>query len=169
MSKFKVGDKVVVINEGETGEWASEGAVGYVTECDTNDCAVEFIHGNFKTQYGNTWFIAYDSLELLKEDLEVEKPKKQPHVHAELIKAWADGADIEHYHPTHRWTSAGPTPAWSPTAIYRIKPKVASDVTKVVTVVIDNKNSYNTKKIELVFNPEMTEIKSAKIINIVPD
>lgn len=167
MSKFKVGDMVVVVNEGKTGEWASEGAVGYVTECGTDDCAVEFIHGKFKTQHGNTWFIAHDSLELLKEDIEVKKQKKQPHVHAELIKAWADGAEIEFYSKDiNEWHEAFDNdPSWTPTTQYRIKPEVKPDVTKVVTVVIDNKNSYIAKKVELVFNPEMTEVKSAKIID----
>lgn len=46
-----------------------------------------------------------------------------PHKHAELIKAWADGAEIEFYDSLHKgWKSiAGPI-TWAPTLQYRIKP-----------------------------------------------
>lgn len=45
-----------------------------------------------------------------------------PHKHAEVIKAWADGADIQvKLSPGHRWDSAG-TPTWKEDYEYRVKP-----------------------------------------------
>ena len=47
-----------------------------------------------------------------------------PHVHAELIKAWADGAEIQYRGPgAHgdEWEDTE-SPAWLPTLEYRIKP-----------------------------------------------
>ena len=47
----------------------------------------------------------------------------KPHKHAELIKAWADGAEIE-YLPSEstRWRMVV-TPCWDGNGDYRIKPK----------------------------------------------
>ena len=46
----------------------------------------------------------------------------KPHKHAELIKAWADGATIEVYQPAFdRWEEA--EPAWHTSFEYRIKPE----------------------------------------------
>ena len=46
-----------------------------------------------------------------------------PHKHAELIKAWADGAEIESKLPYEdTWTNC-PQPIWSVATEYRIKPK----------------------------------------------
>ena len=42
------------------------------------------------------------------------------HKHCELIKAWADGADIE-YLSNHRWLPT-PHPAWETVVVYRVKP-----------------------------------------------
>lgn len=70
--------------------------------------------------------------DLCKKDcgLKCDKPakdKRTPHKHAALIKAWADGADIQ------RKTSAGVwlecTPHWDLAGEYRIKPE-PSDLEK---------------------------------------
>jgi hypothetical protein len=44
-----------------------------------------------------------------------------PHKHAALIKAWADGAEIELYFDK-KWIPAN-HPAWAETSTYRIKPE----------------------------------------------
>ena len=46
----------------------------------------------------------------------------KPHKHAELIKAWADGAEIEYNHSIKGWTVME-TPNWIPSGQYRIKPE----------------------------------------------
>jgi hypothetical protein len=43
------------------------------------------------------------------------------HVHADLIKAWADGAEIELLYPKSGWKSVS-IPTWSVTCQYRVKP-----------------------------------------------
>jgi hypothetical protein len=47
----------------------------------------------------------------------------KPRVHADLIKAWADGAEIQFLHVNGKWRDCQHgTPAWSPRVEYRIKP-----------------------------------------------
>jgi hypothetical protein len=59
-----------------------------------------------------------------------------PHKHAELIKKWADGAEIESYNIyTEKWFLTD-TPAWSLTADYRIKPTEAPPVVHDVLLVL---------------------------------
>lgn len=45
------------------------------------------------------------------------------HKHCDLIKAWADGAEIQDYdYSLDKWLDSG-TPMWSENKKYRIKPK----------------------------------------------
>lgn len=50
---------------------------------------------------------------------------KKPHKHAELIKAWADGAKIQVKTTTGQWTDCRDAlgPWWRPMGEYRIKPE----------------------------------------------
>lgn len=51
----------------------------------------------------------------------------KPHIHAEFIKAWADGKEIQYrLHPEGDWIDAAWNPNWSPLAVYRIKPQPKS-------------------------------------------
>ena len=54
------------------------------------------------------------------------------HKHADLIHAWADGAEIEFYDITH-WVHM-PKPNWVDAAIYRVKPEPKPDVVKYASV-----------------------------------
>lgn len=48
---------------------------------------------------------------------------KTPHKHAALIKAWADGAQIQHYSENVRdWIDCRVSPSWRNDRKYRIKP-----------------------------------------------
>lgn len=47
----------------------------------------------------------------------------KPHVHAEVIKAWADGAEIEFRHAQHHPWEAASNPTWTINSEYRVKPK----------------------------------------------
>lgn len=53
---------------------------------------------------------------------------KQPHKHAELIKAWADGAEIEFKNGHGEWNPVHNPPIWSEYCEYRIKPEPKPDV-----------------------------------------
>ncbi len=48
----------------------------------------------------------------------------KPHKHAELIKAWADGAEIEYYEDFYGSWKPACSPAWIEDIEYRIKPHV---------------------------------------------
>ena len=50
-----------------------------------------------------------------------------PHKHAEVIKAWADGAAIELKHNTNGWQKCN-TPNWCDDYEYRVKPEPKPDV-----------------------------------------
>jgi hypothetical protein len=53
----------------------------------------------------------------------------KPHKHAELIKAWADGAVIQQYKPhLDEWHDTSPYPVWDERVEYRIKPERKPDV-----------------------------------------
>lgn len=50
--------------------------------------------------------------------------QKKPHKHAELIKAWADGAEIQYEKGKGTWIDMDyHSLAWHPECKYRIKPK----------------------------------------------
>lgn len=50
------------------------------------------------------------------------------HKHADLIHAWAEGAEIEFEYQLGIWRSATDIPTWEPSVNYRIKPKKKPDV-----------------------------------------
>ncbi len=54
----------------------------------------------------------------------------KPHKHAELIKAWADGAEIEYKSP-YGWSPIeGRNPSWLDNSEYRIKPEKKQPVVR---------------------------------------
>lgn len=56
------------------------------------------------------------------------------HKHSELIKAWADGAEIQaHISASYGWQDAL-TPTWTPDIQYRIKPEEPKPVVKYMNV-----------------------------------
>jgi hypothetical protein len=70
----------------------------------------------------------------------------KPHVHAELIKQWADGAEIEWLSPDENWNHVA-TPVWAVDEDYRIKQTVdpyaelkaaAADPTKQIRLKVHN-------------------------------
>ena len=50
------------------------------------------------------------------------------HVHCDLIKAWADGAEIEYYDVTNdRWDNIS-VPSWHTETAYRLKSKLIDNI-----------------------------------------
>ena len=47
-----------------------------------------------------------------------------PRIHAEMIKAWADGYQIESFNTEHQEWFLNPDPNWSPDVEYRVRPGV---------------------------------------------
>ena len=105
----------------------------------------------------------------------------KPHKHAELIKAWADGAEIEfRYVLSNRreivwseWFTANLTPAWSEDYEFRIKHEQKPDVVKYLNQL--NHETYKPHKWEeddyqitkncivITFDGETGELKSAEV------
>ena len=77
---------------------------------------------------------------------------RTPHKHAELIKAWADGATSQYYciH-AEKWITTE-TPLWGENTKYRIKPEPKPDV--VLNVVMEFSHSWKLPKILCSWNGE---------------
>jgi hypothetical protein len=88
----------------------------------------------------------------------------KPHKHAELIKAWADGAEIEVNCPKNGWVSVS-NPYWSDDreqSEYRIKPK--PDVVNTLCLDYSRGGIDDTSLIELTFDGETGKLKSAEVM-----
>ena len=100
---------------------------------------------------------------------------KKLHKHAELIKAWADGAEIEtrvFYHATETYSEWADTnrPAWHLTAEYRIKPEPKPDVVEDVFVWKSPMDGYpmmvrhDIPNLRLIFDGESGLFKDAEVL-----
>ena len=92
---------------------------------------------------------------------------KQPHKHSELIKAWADGAEIEQ-NVFGMWANAY-CPQWDPEVKYRIKPEPKPDIVvypETATSWEDGKKIqwFVKGQLKLIFDCETGKLKSAKVI-----
>jgi len=143
MNKFKVGDRVRVL-EVETGTFSSDCIlwVNGMEKCKGKFYTVKENLGGYihLDDSASGWSFAAEWLALTY--------SYKPHVHCELIKAWADGAEIEVYSAlSDEWFSEC-TPLWLNGFEYRIRPnktdkelqiekleeqakQLASDITKL--------------------------------------
>lgn len=104
----------------------------------------------------------------------------KPHKHAELIKAWADGAEIEILTSMGEWVEA-PFPAWTNECEYRIKPEPKPDLVMYSRVLSMQEhkdggyyawvsNAYTqmpsckNDNLKLTFDGETGELKSAEVL-----
>lgn len=96
--------------------------------------------------------------------------KKTPRVHAELIKAWADGAEIEVFDFTNTVWIPVPSPAWSPNSKYRIKPqnvvRYGAWFPKQQKLYCYNERKRSTDTVKITLNPDQTKIIA---IELLPD
>lgn len=107
--------------------------------------------------------------------------KKIPHVHAECIKAWADGAKIEYKNNyCGGWLDCKTAPMWSPGCDYRVKPEPKPDFIRWVHIGthVDTRSAsgfnvevggaYSVKsqhqKLQLTFDGETGKLKSADVV-----
>lgn len=96
---------------------------------------------------------------------------KTPHKHAELIKAWADGAEIECCTSIGKWIDIK-EPSWSDDIDYRIKPEPKPDVVEFLYT--ENKPSgaiikwhvsgCDARNLRLTFDGETGELKAAEVL-----
>lgn len=102
---------------------------------------------------------------------------KTPHKHAKLIKAWADGAEIQlHVTWNDTWMDykGNEVPAWNPEYEYRIKPEPKPDYVYFATfdtvegqkVLDSNITSWKSAmdSLRLTFDGETGKLKSAEVL-----
>ena len=108
---------------------------------------------------------------------------RKPHKHAELIKAWADGAEIEIYSKINNEWIGMPFPDWHIDMEYRIKPEPKPDFVycacfdfdaiddngiTMVDLTIHNDKYFShlyDHNLKLTFDGETGKLKSAEVIN----
>jgi len=93
----------------------------------------------------------------------------KPHKHSEIIKAWADGAEIQMYRPENDSWNYINNPSWFPSIQYRVKPEPKPDIVRYVRAAPDFVASCNTKKeysnnLLLTWDGETGKLKSAEVI-----
>lgn len=90
------------------------------------------------------------------------------HKHAEVIKAWADGAIIEEYRPNlDQWVEPMPYPIWDSRFSYRIKPESKPDVVEYYYA--DSLNRLHLVReheaeLKVTFDGETNKLKDAEVI-----
>jgi hypothetical protein len=95
----------------------------------------------------------------------------KPHKHAELIKAWADGAEIEFFEKVcHAWLDChNNAPAWEEPTSYRIKPpEPKPDHISLDYVAWEGGGAWFTKglraNLKLTFDGETGKLKLAEVL-----
>lgn len=103
--------------------------------------------------------------------------QKKPHKHSELIKAWADGAEIECFDSNERKWKGVTYIEWSEFCEYRVKlePKPDSIVTGRATVYkcdgdvgkfgTFSEYTHHSDNLKLTFDGETGKLKAAEVIN----
>lgn len=94
----------------------------------------------------------------------------KPHKHAEIIKAWADGAIIERLWSDEHWLIDN-QPMWEEWEEYRIKPEPNPKLIKTIDIsfdmdfseilIVENTDIPNLK---LTFDGETGKLKSAEVL-----
>lgn len=96
----------------------------------------------------------------------------KPHKHAELIKAWADGATIQSrykfgYGDWTAWTD-NEYPVWEDEWEYRIKPEQKPDEVHFYQALFDDLDAHRVNadyaNLKLTFDGETGELKSAEVL-----
>ena len=91
----------------------------------------------------------------------------KPHKHAEIIKAWADGAEIECLvQPSNTW-ELRVQPTWSIDATYRIKPEPKPDLRLFYWVsdhVVQCSSKIHMHNLALTFDGQTGVLKSAEVL-----
>jgi len=87
------------------------------------------------------------------------------HKHADLIHAWADGAQIQWKDRDEQWHDMG-EPLWSEKHEYRIKPESKSDYVRYLEMpmfwgYVERRPESNMK---VVFDRETGDLKSAEVL-----
>jgi hypothetical protein len=101
----------------------------------------------------------------------------KPHKHAEIIKAWADGADIQYWDPQLKfWDDCLGNPFWGSHGEYRIKPdpkpdrsvlfyeRASVDYGRMYTEYAPVGADISKHNLKLTFDGETGRLKAAEVI-----
>ena len=138
---------------------------------------VKYLEGELQDE---SWGAFPENLKEVKEETmqDQKKPRIQPHVHAEVIKAWADGAKIEYFSNNKNCWCNTECPLWTETTEYRVKPEpkpdniyfsnvYASIVGSGFNTIEEAKKSSNGTTagvIKIVIDGETKKLKSVEIV-----
>lgn len=94
---------------------------------------------------------------------------KTPHVHAELIKAWADGATIQIQLPSTGTWHDNPSPTWCANVKYRIKPEPKPDTTQYAMLTTEGFTTptpfcFGGDNVKATFDGETGKLKSVEMV-----
>ena len=101
---------------------------------------------------------------------------KTPHKHAAIIKAWADGADIQWYDASareHRWKDCPQHFDWGAPVHFRVKPEPKKDHVYYGVFEMDGSMSLEScftkihdsgDELKLTFDGETGKLKSAEVL-----
>ena len=94
----------------------------------------------------------------------------KPHKYAELIKAWADGAEIEVLDNYMEWKDIGAYTSWHEQSVYRIKPTpIKIDVVMFQHIRLSPRGNVlahpdEKPNIKYIFDGETRQVKSAEVL-----
>lgn len=93
----------------------------------------------------------------------------KPHKYAELIKAWADGAEIEMYFPNQEVWHFLAQPRWLDEYQYRIKPEPKPDVVRYTNIIQRGEfdvyiNKCLVNNLKLTWDGNTGELKKAEVL-----
>ena len=91
----------------------------------------------------------------------------KPHKHAELIKAWADGAEIEYFNTTdNKWEPIFKGWSWDSMLLVdmRIKPEPKPDVVQFWCASCEPLKRPLDNNLKLTFDGETGKLKSAEVL-----
>lgn len=97
----------------------------------------------------------------------------KPRIHAELIKAWADGATIQYMDQDQWFDAVENRPQWSVNRKYRVKPEPKPDVVvykwinqngKTFAKTFDQHDHRPDANLMLVLDGETGQLKAAQVL-----
>jgi hypothetical protein len=91
------------------------------------------------------------------------------HKHADLIHAWADGAQIQSRNDISGCWEDNRLPMWAQDTMYRIKPELKPDVVRYGEVYVGCTNSWQTfyhskANVQYTFDGETGKLKKAEVL-----
>lgn len=115
-----------------------------------------------------TVYVTDDEIEKVNLNKPGKQKKKVPHKHAAIIKAWADGEQIQYLNATRgggQWQDIK-TPSWCLDVEYRVKPVARPDVVRYyyVAPTTGNLSIIGHTNLKCVFDGETLKLKYTETI-----